>query len=108
MRFKNAGDECLNPSESTEESGAPEGGMSISNAGEEGGLEKEALYIDPELPGGDAMSVEFEGIEVFRITPEGRIFWRGREVESDDDFRAAMLGLASTLKAIMNLHVAAE
>jgi hypothetical protein len=30
---------------------------------------------------------------VIRIDWEGRIFWREREVESDDDFRSAMLEL---------------
>ena len=35
--------------------------------------------------------------EVIRIDPEGRLFWRGREVETDDDFRAAMLDLAKRL-----------
>lgn len=37
-------------------------------------------------------------VEVLRIDAEGRIFWRGREVESDDSFRAAMLDLAATLR----------
>lgn len=35
--------------------------------------------------------------EVIRIDPEGRIFWKGREVETDEDFRAAMLELAYAL-----------
>ena len=82
-----------------------EGGMVISKVGEEGGLEGEFIYTKANP---DALSVELEGIEVLRIDAEGAIYWKGREVESDDDFRAAMLGLASTLKAIMNLHVAAE
>lgn len=30
---------------------------------------------------------------VIRITSEGRLFWREREVETNDDFRAAMLEL---------------
>jgi len=37
------------------------------------------------------------GEPIIMITPEGRIFWKGREVESDDDFRAAMLDLAKKL-----------
>lgn len=36
--------------------------------------------------------------EVIRIDPEGRLFWNGREVETDDDFRAAMLDLAKYLR----------
>jgi len=34
------------------------------------------------------------GIDVIRIDAKGSIFWRGREVETDDDFRAAMIGLS--------------
>lgn len=29
--------------------------------------------------------------EVLRIQQDGRIFWKGREVESDEEFRAAMM-----------------
>jgi hypothetical protein len=32
-------------------------------------------------------------VEIIRIDLEGRLFWHGREVETDDDFRAAMLDL---------------
>jgi len=32
--------------------------------------------------------------ELIRIAPNGRLFWHEREVETDDDFRAAMLDLA--------------
>lgn len=39
-----------------------------------------------------------QGVEVVRIAPDGRIFWRGREVETDADFRLAMLELAEVLK----------
>ena len=35
--------------------------------------------------------------EVVRIANDGRIFWNGREVESDDDFRAAMMDLVGAL-----------
>lgn len=38
--------------------------------------------------------------EVLRIASDGRIFWRGREVETDDDFRAAMIDLAATMQRI--------
>lgn len=33
------------------------------------------------------------GVEVILIESDGRLFWHGREVETDDDFRAAMLEL---------------
>ncbi len=42
----------------------------------------------------------FDGQEVLRITPDGRIFWKQREVETDDDFRAAMLALSDALVKI--------
>ena len=37
------------------------------------------------------------GKEVLRIANDGRIFWNGREVESDDEFRAAMLDLSKRM-----------
>lgn len=37
--------------------------------------------------------------EVIRIANDGRIFWHGREVETDDDFRSAMMELAQRLAA---------
>ena len=37
------------------------------------------------------------GDELIRIDPDGNIFWKGRLVESDDDFKASMLDLASAL-----------
>jgi hypothetical protein len=36
--------------------------------------------------------------EIIKIDPEGRVFWLGREVESDADFRGAMLDLAAALR----------
>ena len=39
--------------------------------------------------------------EVIRIGPDGRLFWRGREVETDDDFRGAMMDLAAALRQNM-------
>jgi hypothetical protein len=38
-------------------------------------------------------------IEVIRIGPDGRLFWRGREVETDDDFRGAMMDLAASFRS---------
>jgi len=32
-------------------------------------------------------------VEIIRIDLEGRLFWHGREVETDDDFRKVMLEL---------------
>ena len=37
-------------------------------------------------------------VEVIRIGPDGRLFWRGREVETDDDFRGAMMDLAAAFR----------
>ena len=36
--------------------------------------------------------------EVIRIGPKGHLFWRGREVETDDDFRGAMMDLAAAFR----------
>ena len=41
-----------------------------------------------------------EANEVLRIAPDGRIFWRLREVTTDDEFRAAMLELKDALGKI--------
>ena len=38
-----------------------------------------------------------EQIEVLRIAPDGRIFLKQREVDTDDEFRAAMLELKDAL-----------
>ena len=35
--------------------------------------------------------------EIVRIAKDGRIYWNGREVETDDDFRSAMIDLAKAL-----------
>lgn len=35
--------------------------------------------------------------EIVRIGADGHIYWRGREVETDDEFRSAMLDLAKVL-----------
>lgn len=39
--------------------------------------------------------------EVVRIAHDGSIFWRGRLVESDDEFKQAMLDLAQCFKTNM-------
>ena len=35
--------------------------------------------------------------EVMRIERDGRIYWNGREIESDDDFKAAMMDVHKVL-----------
>ncbi len=45
----------------------------------------------------DVLAIRAEGEEVIKITPEGDIYWRGREVETDDDFKGAMMELAGRL-----------
>lgn len=42
----------------------------------------------------DALVLKSQGAEVIRIDPKGHVFWNGREVESDADFRSAMMALA--------------
>ena len=47
----------------------------------------------------DIMTVFAEGhVEVVRIASDGRIFWKQREVETDEDFRSAMCELRNLLK----------
>lgn len=43
------------------------------------------------------LTISTPGEVVIRIAPDGRLFWHEREVETDDDFRAAMLELAKRL-----------
>ena len=42
--------------------------------------------------------------EVLRIGPDGRIFWRQKEVETDDQLREAMLDLRNALLLITQPH----
>lgn len=35
--------------------------------------------------------------EIIRIGPDGSIYWRGREIESDQDFKSAMLDLRDAM-----------
>ena len=41
-----------------------------------------------------------DGAEVLRIEGDGRLFWRGREVETDSDFVKAMLELRDALMPV--------
>lgn len=41
-----------------------------------------------------------QNVEVIRIEHDGRLFWHKREVETDDDFRAAMIDLAKTFRGV--------
>lgn len=41
---------------------------------------------------------------LIKIDPYGKIFWNGREVETDDEFRAAMLDMAANLNH-MNINL---
>lgn len=43
--------------------------------------------------------------EVFRVDESGRIFWRGREVETDSEFRNSMMGLKNSLDGMFTLEV---
>jgi hypothetical protein len=47
-----------------------------------------------------ALTFSAHGVVVVSIEQDGRILWRGREVETDDDFRAAMLDLSVTMRAV--------
>lgn len=39
-----------------------------------------------------------EKTEVLRIEHDGEVIWQGRKVESDDQFKAAMIAMADALK----------
>lgn len=41
-----------------------------------------------------------QGKEIIKITPEGDIFWKGKEIKSDADFKLAMLDLKDYLTGI--------
>ena len=52
-----------------------------------------------EIPNQDVLTVwGKDTTEIIRIAPDGRLFWKQREVETDEDFRNAMLDLANALK----------
>ena len=38
--------------------------------------------------------------EVVRISADGAIFWKGREVETDEDFKAAMMDVRNYLVGV--------
>lgn len=39
----------------------------------------------------DTLILRNQDKEVIRVDPVGRVFWHGREVETDEDFRGAMM-----------------
>ena len=45
----------------------------------------------------DLLTVNQQARPIVCIAADGRIFWLGREVTSDEDFRSAMLEVAATL-----------
>lgn len=54
-----------------------------------------ALFQPPEF---DTLRIyDKDLVQVLSITKDGRIFWRQREVETDDDLRAAMREVAKAL-----------
>ncbi len=57
--------------------------------------------ITASKPIGSAFYAQLGGTEVLRIEYDGRIFWRGREVETDTEFRAAMIDLQKSLKELV-------
>ena len=46
----------------------------------------------------DLLTASANSREIVRIDRDGRIFWNGREVVTDEQFRGAMLDLANALK----------
>jgi hypothetical protein len=41
------------------------------------------------------------GTTIFRIDNHGKIFWNGREVESDEEFRKTMINLTNYLSTLV-------
>lgn len=39
-----------------------------------------------------------DATEVLRVQSDGEVIWQGRKVESDDQFKAAMIAMADALK----------
>ena len=80
--------------------------------------EKEDVVGDPILSGGLGsitkrdthiiQCLDKQQKEVLRIEPSGKIFWSGREVKTDDDFRAAMIELRNALMSNVNVIGAHE
>lgn len=46
----------------------------------------------------DILRVHNGEIDIVRIMQDGRVIWRGREVETDDAFRSAMLDMANAIR----------
>jgi len=46
----------------------------------------------------DILTMQANNREIIKITPQGEIYWHGRLVETDDDFKASMLELAEHFK----------
>lgn len=42
--------------------------------------------------------------EIIRIGPDGSVYWRGRLIESDQDFKNAMLDLRDALTQLQRIH----
>ena len=43
-----------------------------------------------------------EGKEIVKITPEGNIYWNGREVETDQEYRDTMMYVGKRLSGMIN------
>lgn len=55
-----------------------------------------------ESPAPAVMTVTQDGTEVLKICADGRVIWRGREVETDTDFRLAMMDMAENMRKAAN------
>ncbi len=50
----------------------------------------------------DVLRLHHAGTEIVRITADGRIFWREREVATDDEFRSAMMDTLTAFRLSVN------
>lgn len=56
-----------------------------------------SVITAPKFDYATSINLSPNGVEVLRIEPDGRLFWKGREVESDDELRSAMLDIKAAL-----------
>ena len=84
----------LNP----EKVGSVESGWDADQFEECSFLNDPTLYSLAVKSNVDILMAKTSTTEVIRIDHEGRIFWKSREVETDDEFRSAMLELANHFK----------
>ena len=70
----------------------------ITNRSGSGPVDIDNLYAAAPPMAATSFLFQPDSREVLKITADGKIFWNGREVEGDDEFRAAMVDLRNQLR----------